>query len=79
MAPAPVRLVIEISDEVEPVALVEIEDEEPEPSVEGVVVQVIEYPELTGPELLTAPVEDFKNDPLIKEALQTFEARVIKS
>lgn len=78
-APAPVRLVIEISDEVEPVALVEIEDEEPEPSVEGVVVPVIEYPELTGPELLTAPVEDFKNDPLIKEALQTFEARVIKS
>ena len=40
---------------------------------------VIEYPELSGPELLTAPVEDFKNDPLIKEALQTFEARVIKS
>ena len=79
LAPAPVRLVIEISDEVEAVALVEIEDEEPEPSVEGVVVPVIEYPELSGPELLTAPVEDFKNDPLIKEALQTFEARVIKS
>jgi hypothetical protein len=40
---------------------------------------VDEYPELTEPEPLTAPVEDFKNDPLIKEALQTFEARVIKS
>lgn len=79
-APAPVRLVIEVSADIEPIPMVEIEDEEPEPPVEEIVAApVVEYPELTEPEPLTAPVEDFKNDPLIKEALQTFEARVIKS
>ena len=79
-APAPVRLVIEVSADIEPIPMVEIEDEEPElPVEETVAAPVVEYPELTEPEPLTAPVEDFKNDPLIKEALQTFEARVIKS
>jgi DNA polymerase-3 subunit gamma/tau len=79
-APAAVRLVIEVSADIEPIPMVEIEDEEPEPPVEEIAAPpVVEYPELTEPEPLTAPVEDFKNDPLIKEALQTFEARVIKS
>lgn len=80
LAPSPVRLVIEVSADIEAMPMVEIEDDEPEPPVEAfVAAPVTEYPELTEPEPIVAPVEDFKNDPLIKEALQTFEARVIKS
>lgn len=77
LASGPVRLVIEVSTEIAPIPEIEIEDELPEPQAE-------ELPEATPvvipePEIPAAPVEDFKNDPLIKEALQTFEARVIKS
>ena len=79
-ASSPVRLVIEVSANIDALPVLEIEDEEPEPPAEDIVaVPVAEDPELIGTEPLAAPVEDFKNDPLIKEALQTFEARVIKS
>lgn len=79
-ASSPVRLVIEVSANIDAMPVLEIEDEEPEPPAEDIVAApVAEDPELIGTEPLAAPVEDFKNDPLIKEALQTFEARVIKS
>ncbi len=79
-APAPIRLTIEVSADIEPIAMVEIEDDEPElPAEEIPGVTLVEIPEPAGPEVPAAPVEDFKNDPLIKEALVTFEARVIKS
>jgi len=76
-APSPIRLTIEVSADIEPVAMLEIEDDEPGSPVEEITAPpVAEIPE---PEAPVAPGEDFKNDPLIKEALVTFEARVIKS
>jgi DNA polymerase III subunit gamma/tau len=79
-APSPIRLTIEVSADIESVPMLEIEDDEPERPVEDIPgVTLVENTEPAEPEVPAAPVEDFKNDPLIKEALVTFEARVIKS
>ena len=82
MAAGPIKLIIEVSDDI---AVVEIPHEEEEPDEP----QAAEAP--PGPEAdssaeasaeAEAPAkaeEDYKKDPLIKEALEKFGARVIKS
>lgn len=76
-AASPVRLIIEISADIAPLPTLVIEDEEPEP--EAASEAPMEAPEPAPAPVSEAPVEDFKKDPLIQEALEVFEARVIKS
>ncbi len=76
-AASPVRLIIEISADIAPLPTLVIEDEEPEP--EAASEAPMEAPEPASAPVSEAPVEDFKKDPLIQEALEVFEARVIKS
>ncbi|MDF1859345.1 MAG: DNA polymerase III subunit gamma/tau [Verrucomicrobiales bacterium] len=69
-----IDLKIEVRDDLQPIEL-EVEEEEaeiPEPVAEEVPAPEPE-PEIEEPE------DNFKNDPLIAEALEKFEARVIKS
>ncbi|NLT72194.1 MAG: DNA polymerase III subunit gamma/tau [Verrucomicrobiaceae bacterium] len=84
LAPEPVRFVIEVSAEIEPIPLVEIEDEEPEPLEEDFAAEPVDestagIPEPEEPDESGPSPDDFANDPLIKEALKTFEARIIQS
>tara|TARA_R110002096_G_scaffold387551_2_gene581774 strand:- start:627 stop:2426 length:1800 start_codon:yes stop_codon:yes gene_type:complete len=72
-----VKLLIEVRDDILPAAFEEEEEElVAESSTEAVV------PETAAPVLEATQeeaAENFKDDPLIKEALKVFEARVIKS
>ncbi len=75
LAGGPVELLIEVRDEIEPSEMV-IEEEEP-------VAEAVPKPEPIA-EPAPAPVtekgeDDLKKDPLIIEALDVFQARVIKS
>ncbi len=84
LAPEPVCFVIEVSAEIEPVSLVEIEDEAPEPPEEDFAAEpidesVVGIPEAEEPDESGTSPDDFANDPLIQEALKTFEARIIQS
>lgn len=79
------RLEIVVSDDIAPapMPLIEEDGEEdvsPEPAAPGASTGTEEatspLPETSA---ATAPVEDFKNDPLIREALEAFEARILKN
>lgn len=84
-AGSPINLRIEVRDDLQPLEF-EIEEETPEPPAEEVVPEVEEAAgnapgadaEEESGEAGEAE-EDFSNDPLIREALEKFEARVIKS
>ncbi len=83
LASGPVRLEIVVRADIAPAPLPEIEEEEeaeavPEPVGGGVATAPAPVDEPTEPPA-AANTEDFKNDPLIREALQAFEARIVKS
>lgn len=81
LSAVPLRLSIEVRADLQPVEMV-IEEEEGDSGVpEAAAPEAAPLPEPSmeatpGPSVVT---EDFKKDPLIQEALQVFEARVIKS
>jgi len=85
LSAVPLRLAIEVRADLQPIEMV-IEEEEVEPgspdagSVEAG-AGAASQPEPVTEAASEPPVakEDFKKDPLIQEALQVFEARVIKS
>lgn len=79
-----VTLVIEVRDDIEPANLDVEDDEEETPEVEAAVGNAVPEvsspaPQPAVPEVTEESDESFKEDPLIKEALKAFEARVIKS
>lgn len=76
MADGQIKLIVEVSDDI---AVVEIEDddEEEETPADEAASQPEPEPEPAAPE--PEKEEDYKNDPLIKEALEKFSARVIES
>ncbi len=83
LAGGPIRLGVEVRDELEPL---EMEEDEPEPALEVTVTDSVTETESDPAEPVKvapaegAPAEEsFQDDPLIKEALSVFEARVIKS
>lgn len=73
----PVRLEIVVRADLPSIEM-EIEDEEDEVPADAGAAPVAEVPE-PEPPAPAAPVEDFKSDPLIREALDAFEARIIQS
>jgi hypothetical protein len=85
LAGGPIRLSVEVRDELEPL---EMEEEEAEPSEPENSPESAQSEESVGPdpagdvpaeEAAPEAGESFQDDPLIKEALSVFEARVIKS
>ncbi len=77
------RLEIIVSQSIAPATLPDFDEEEGEPEAPppAEVSAPAEEPE-PAREVPTAPevsAEDFKNDPLIREALAAFEARIIQS
>ncbi len=79
LSAVPLRLSIEVRADLQPIEMV-IEDEEDSEMPEAK-ISAVSQPEPLEEITPEAPVatEDFKKDPLIQEALQVFEARVIKS
>ncbi len=73
----PVRLEIVVRADL-PSAQIEIVEEKDETPADASAVPAMELPE-PEPETPAPPVEDFKSDPLIREALEAFEARIIQS
>ena len=85
LAGGPIRLKIEVRSELEPFEMEIEEEEEPSEPAAGE-APAEEAPQEPGPAAEepepAAPEEEeesFQNDPLIREALSVFEARVIKS
>ena len=79
----PTNLHIEVRDDIEPLEF-EIEEDGPEPSAEQENLAPEAAPDLAAekePSLEDSADsgEDFSNDPLIREALDKFEAKIIKS
>ncbi len=75
---APVRLEIVVRADITPAEMPLLEDDD-EPSPAASVSVPAPAPEPVAEEPAAPPAEDFKNDPLIREALEAFEARIIKS
>lgn len=83
LAGTPIELKIEVREDIEPLDF-EVEDEEEEAApVSESVPESTPEPALPDPDPAVAEEsgggDDFKNDPLIKEALETFGARIIES
>jgi len=79
LSAVPVRLSIEVRTDLQPIEMVIEEEEDSEvPEAKAASVSQPEPAAEIAPEPPVA-TEDFKKDPLIQEALQVFEARVIKS
>jgi DNA polymerase-3 subunit gamma/tau len=79
----PTNLHIEVRDDIEPLEF-EIEEDGPEPSAEQDNLAPEAAPDLAAEEEPSLEDsadsgEDFSNDPLIREALDKFEAKIIKS
>lgn len=79
----PTNLHIEVRDDIEPLEF-EIEEDGPEPSAEQENLAPEAAPDLAAEEEPSLEDsadsgEDFSNDPLIREALDKFEAKIIKS
>ena len=74
----PVRLGIVVRSDIPPAGIPEIEEEEPIPGTAPVEppATVPDPPLSAAP---ASPAADFRNDPLIREALEAFEARIIQS
>ncbi|MCB1207454.1 MAG: DNA polymerase III subunit gamma/tau [Verrucomicrobiae bacterium] len=80
LAEGPARLEIVVRADIAPAEMPLIEDEEVEEEIPPVAAPVAAVPEPPAPEPEPAVnPEDFKADPLIREALEAFEARIIKS
>jgi hypothetical protein len=78
-AASPVRLEIVVRADIAAVEMPDFEDvEETPPAAAAPVIEATPGPEPTVEEPV-ATAEDFKSDPLIREALDAFEARIIKS
>lgn len=75
MAVGSIKLVIEVGDDISKIEI-KHEDDEPEEQPEAEAAPAPE-PEAATPE--PEPEENYKDDPFIKEALEKFSARVIKS
>jgi hypothetical protein len=73
-----VRLEIVVRADITPAEMPLLEDDE-EPSPAASVSVPAPAPEPVAEAPAAPPAEDFKNDPLIREALEAFEARIIKS
>lgn len=80
LAAAPLRLEIVVSEAIAPAEMPEIEDDPVEAAVPAPAAAEEAPPPVEEP-VAPPPVseEDFKNDPLIREALAAFEARIIQS
>ncbi len=80
LADAPLRLEIVVSEAIAPAEMPEIEDDPVEAAVPAPAAAEEAPPPVEEP-VAPPPVseEDFKNDPLIREALAAFEARIIQS
>ena len=86
LAGSPVDLEVDVRDDIEAQELV-VEEEEPAPEAGTEEVAAPPAEEVAAeepatddsPEGSAEDGEDFKNDPLIKEALEAFEAKVIQS
>lgn len=75
-----VKLVIEVRDDIKPMEVPDIEEEEEEAPAAEAPAPVTETPaEPPAPAEPEEEADTFTEDPLIKEALTAFEARVIKS
>ncbi|MDF1739541.1 MAG: DNA polymerase III subunit gamma/tau [Verrucomicrobiales bacterium] len=77
-----VKLRIEVRDDVTPMEMPSLDDEEDEPPAESEVANQSAAPPAAPVEVVPEEEpekEDFANDPLIKEALTAFEGRIIKS
>ena len=77
-AASPVRLEIVVRADIAAVEMPDFEDEEETPPAAAPVIEAAPEPEPPVAEP-AATAEDFKSDPLIREALDAFEARIIKS
>ena len=77
-AASPVRLEIVVRADIASVEMPDFADEEETPPAAAPVIETAPEPEPTVAEP-AATAEDFKSDPLIREALDAFEARIIKS
>ena len=82
-AGTPTNLHIEVRDDIQPLEF-EIEEDEPEPPAEMETPVPEEAPEVpaevdAAQEESEDSGEEFSNDPLIREALDKFEAKIIKS
>jgi chromosomal replication initiation ATPase DnaA len=75
---SPLRLEIVVRADITPAEMPLLEDDE-EPSPAASVSVPAPAPEPVAEAPAAPPAEDFKNDPLIREALEAFEARIIKS
>lgn len=78
-AASPVRLEIVVRDDIAPAEMPVYDDEEEAPAPVETPAAPAAAPEPVVPEEPVATAEDFKADPLIREALDAFEARIIKS
>jgi DNA polymerase-3 subunit gamma/tau len=75
----PVRLEIVVRADIAPAEMPMIEDEdEPSPAASVSVPAPAPQAVVEEPAAAAPSPEDFKNDPLIREALEAFEARIIK-
>jgi DNA polymerase-3 subunit gamma/tau len=75
----PVRLEIVVRADIAPAEMPMIEDEdEPSPAASVSVPAPAPQTVVEEPAAAAPSPEDFKNDPLIREALEAFEARIIK-
>jgi DNA polymerase-3 subunit gamma/tau len=77
-AASPVRLEIVVRADIASVEMPDFKDEEETPPAAAPVIEAAPEPEPPVEEP-AATAEDFKSDPLIREALDAFEARIIKS
>jgi len=77
-AASPVRLEIVVRADIAAVEMPDFKDEEETPPAAAPVIEAAPEPEPPVEEP-AATAEDFKSDPLIREALDAFEARIIKS
>lgn len=77
-AASPVRLEIVVRADIASVEMPDFADEEETPPAAAPVIEAAPEPEPPVEEP-AATAEDFKSDPLIREALDAFEARIIKS
>jgi hypothetical protein len=74
-----VRLEIVVRADIAPAEMPMIEDEdEPSPAASVSVPAPAPQAVVEEPAAAAPSPEDFKNDPLIREALEAFEARIIK-
>ena len=85
LAGSPVNLEVDVRDDIEAQELVVEEEPAPDPAAEEAApapadeVPAEESPGEVPADETAEEGEDFKNDPLIKEALEAFEAKVIQS